>query len=362
MAKESFIQPRFTGPRFEENTLPLSAARDLAAYGELIVELARHLYLKKNPDRQRIPKGFAEGFHLHLERLDPGSARPLLALVMAGALFNPPAEEFSEARELVNKVVATPEGDKLPPEFPKDLYGYFNRLGRSLEAGECLELTPENPDNTSALTPAKRKRLALAIGATYEAEVDLVGQVFTLNTEKCEGQLRTGDNDRIGFAYDRLFLNELKEALGDQVLYAHISGVGVFDVNDRLKSIKEIARLEIVPHYALTTAIDELNDLQEGWLEGGGVPPGSKNLAVLSGKLVEHFPVGLRYPAVVPTEEGHVSLEWIKPAARVELEVNFSGQQLELYATDLKQDRFVEESFGWDEWPEAFQKVITLLG
>jgi hypothetical protein len=362
MAKEFFIQPRFTGPRFEENTLPLSAARDLVAYAELIEDLARHLYLVKNPDRRRIPKGFAEGFHLHLQRLDPGSAKPLLALVMAGTLFNPPAVEFSEARELVNKVVATQEGDKLPPEFPKELYLYFNRLGRSLEAGESLELTPENPANTSALTPAKRKRLALSIGATYEAEIDLVGQVFTLNTEKCEGQLRTGENDRIGFCYDKLFLKELKEALGDQVLYAHICGVGIFDVNDRLKSIKEIAQLEIVPHYALTTAVDELNDLEEGWLEGNGVPPGTSNLAELSAKLVEHFPVNLHYPAVVPTEEGHVSLEWIRPAARVELEVNFTDQQLELYATDLSQDSFCEETYGWEEWPEAFQKVITLLG
>ena len=67
MAKEPFIQPKFVGPRFDENTLPLSAAKDLVAYEELVVELAKHLYLTKNRDRQRVPKGFADGFHLHLE-------------------------------------------------------------------------------------------------------------------------------------------------------------------------------------------------------------------------------------------------------------------------------------------------------
>ena len=46
-----FIQPRFVGPRFDEHTLPLSAAKDLAAYEELIVELAKHLYLTKHDDR-----------------------------------------------------------------------------------------------------------------------------------------------------------------------------------------------------------------------------------------------------------------------------------------------------------------------
>lgn len=76
----------------------------------------------------------------------------------------------------------------------------------------------------------------------------------------------------------------------------------------------------------------------------------------------KHFPVGLKYPAVVPTEEGNISLEWIKPTTRVELEVNFSDNQLELYATDLNRDTFVEQSFGWDEWPNAFKKISSLLG
>jgi hypothetical protein len=362
MSKEPFIQPRFVGPRFDEHTLPLSAAKDLAAYEELVVELAKHLYLNKNSDRQRVPKGFADGFHLHLQRVDEGSAKPLLALVMVDALVNPLPVEFSEAKTLINEVIATGEAEKLPVSFPKELYSYFNRIGRSLEAGERLEWTPDNTDNPSALTPAKRKRLALAVGATYEAEVDTVGQVFNLNTDRSEGQLRTGENDRISFEYDPPFLAELKEALGNRILYAHIQGVGVFDVNDRLKSIKEIDQLEIVPHYALTTAIDDLSNLKDGWLEGRGVAPSGLDLLKLSEDLVESFPPRIDYPAIVPTEEGNVSLEWIKPAARVELEVNFAENRLELYATDIDADTFVDETFKMEDWAGAFARIALLLG
>lgn len=362
MAKEPFIQPRFVGPRFDESTLPLSAAKDLVAYEELIAELAKHLYLAKNTDRQRVPKGFADGFHLHLEKVDPGSAKPLLALVMAGSLVNPLPVEFAEAKALVNEVIDTGEADKLPAAFPKELYSYFNRIGRSLEPGERLEWTPDNAANPSALTPAKRKRLALAVGATYEAEVDIVGQVFTLNTEKTEGQLRTGDNEKVSFEFDQSFLGELKEALGDRILYAHIQGVGVFDMNDKLKSIKEIEYLDIVPHYALSAAIDDLNNLKDGWLEGRGIAPQRLNLERLSEDLVDVFPPRIQYPAVVPTEEGNVSLEWIKPAARVELEVNFSEKRLELYATDIEADTFVEESFALEDWAGAFGRITSLLG
>lgn len=361
MAKEPFIQPRFVGPRFDEHTLPLSAAKDLAAYEELVVELAKHLFLTKNQERKRVPKGFADGFHLHLQKVDGGSASPLLALVMTGTLVNPLPPEFSEAKELINQVIATGEGDKLPVQFPKELYAYFNRIGRSLEADERLEWTPESPENPSALTPAKRKRLALAVGATYEAEVDIVGQIFSLNTEKGEGQFRTGENEKVHFEYDQPFLSALKDALGNRILYAHIRGVGVHDVNDRLKSISEIEHLEIVPHYALTSAIDELSHLKDGWLEGRGKAPEGMYLFLLSEALVEFFPPGIDYPAVVPTEDGTVSLEWIRPDSRIELEVNFKEDRLEIYATDIGTDTFVEESFDSKDWAGAFSRITSLL-
>ena len=362
MAKEPFIQPRFVGPRFDEHTLPLSAAKDLAAYEELVVELAKHLYLNKHGDRLRVPKGFADGFHLHLQRVDEGSAKPLLALVMAGALLNPLPPEFAEAKTLINEVIATGEKEKLPVAFPKELYSYFNRIGRSLEPGERLEWTPDNAANPSALTPAKRKRLALAVGATYEAEVDIVGQVFSLNTEKPGGQLRTGEGKIVSFDFDQPFLHELKEALGNRILYAHIQGVGVYDVYDRLKLIKEIEQVEVVPHYTLTSAIDDLNNLKDGWLEGRGKAPTGLDLFNLADDLVEAFPTGIDYPAVIPTEEGNVSLEWIKPSARVELEVNFAEARLEVYATDIESDTFVEESFEKTDWAGAFAKITSLLG
>jgi hypothetical protein len=85
MTQEPFIQPRFVGPRFEGHTLPLSAAKDLSAYEELVLELAKHLFRQKNQDRVRLPKNFASGFSLHIERIDDGSAKPaLVAMMLAG--------------------------------------------------------------------------------------------------------------------------------------------------------------------------------------------------------------------------------------------------------------------------------------
>jgi len=67
---QPFLQTKFDGARFDQHTLPIEVARDLAAYESLVIDLARYLYLRDNPGRQRVPRGFDAEFHLHLQRVD----------------------------------------------------------------------------------------------------------------------------------------------------------------------------------------------------------------------------------------------------------------------------------------------------
>ena len=362
MTQEPFIQPRFVGPRFEGHTLPLSAAKDLAAYEELVLELAKHLFRQKNQDRVRLPKGFANGFSLHIQRIDDGSAKPaLVAMMLAGQLFSTLPAEITEAKDLINSVIATEAGQPFPAAFPKDHYSYFNRIGRSLEEGEFIEWLPDSPTNKTVLTPTKRKRLVLAHRETYQAEVNVVGSVEELDAKKKTGTLRTLDNEPVTFVFDDPFFSDLKDALGNPVLHARVRGVGVFDVNDRLGSITEIEQLECLPHYRLVSGIDKLSALADGWLEGRGVAPKPDDLTWLGNEMAKSFPESLAYPSVAPSEEGNVILEWILPHARIELEVNFADKKLELYASNITPDGFVEESFGIDQWQQAFEQVEGLL-
>lgn len=361
MFKEPFIQPRFVGPRFEAHTLPLSAARDLAAYEDLVLELAKHLFREKQQDKVRLPKGFANNFSLHIESIDEGSAKPaLVAMMLGGAqLFSNFPIEITEAKDLINAVIATPDGRLFPSEFPKDFYSYFNRIGRSLKDGEQIEWTPDLTEKT-VLTPTKRIRLARAHRETYEAEADVVGLVEELDAKKKTGILRVQGN-AISFVFDDPFFIDLKNALGNSAINARVKGIGIFDVNDRLGSIIEIDQLECMPHYGLVSKIDALASLSDGWLEGNGIAPTSDNLNWLSNEVAKNFPESLEYPSVAPSEDGHVILEWIRPQARIELEVNFSDQKLELYATNLTTNQFLEESFNRTQWNEAFDQVERLL-
>ena len=73
------------------------------------------------------------------------------------------------------------------------------------------------------------------------------------------------------------------------------------------------------------------------------------------------LPPGIACPIEVSDDDGNVILEWIKPAARIELEVNGRENRLELYATNIETGVFVEESFKAADLADAFQRVSELL-
>ncbi len=307
------------------------------------------------------PKGFANGFSLHIERIDDGSAMPALVARIPGMLPETLPPEITAAKDLINSVIATEAGQSFPTNFPRDLYSYFNRIGRSLEEGDQIEWLPDSPTNKTVLTPTKRKRLVLANRETYEAEITVLGFVEELNSKSKTGTLRTDEHGPIPFNYDDPFFADLRMSLGSKTTTVRVKGVGVFDGNDQLGSVTEIEQLETLPHYALVVAIDALADLPAGWLEGHGAAPSPERLNWLSNEVTRAFPESVAYPSVVPTEEGHVIFEWIRPHSRIELEFNFSKSQIELYATNLNTKDFKEQSFGTGQWSEAFAVVQQLI-
>jgi hypothetical protein len=284
--KTEFSKPRFTGERFEEHTLPVDVARDLAAYETLIIELAKHLYLKDHPSRQRVPKGFSTNFRLDIERIDEGSAKPVLALVMAGALALQDGEQdyFEKARDLVAACVAAPDA-ALPENFPKELLGHFNQLGRSLRDDETMELPLRDKRDAAKLTPEKRKRLVLAADQVYERELSLLGYIEALDFFKSPAtfRLRLTDGGQAIVPMPDSFHNNARVYSGYQRHQISVRGVGAFDSWDRLQKVIFVESLDVIKNYAIATRMDEISQLEDGWFEGGGVAPDAEKLTYVFG-------------------------------------------------------------------------------
>lgn len=308
--KTDFAQPRFTGARFDEHTLPVDVARDLAAYETLIVELARRLYLDDHPERQRVPKGFASNFHLDIQRIDDGSARPMLVLVLSGALALVGGERgyFERARDLVSECIAAPT-NALPGTFPRELLSHFNQLGRSLRDDETLEL-PRDGAASAVLTQDKRKRLVLAADQVYEKETDLVGFIAEVDFERITFRLRLPDGGQVAVPMPESFHNKAREFGGKPRHQVAFKGVAAYDSWDRLQRVVSVESLDIIKNHAMAARLDELSQLQPGWFEGLGAAFEAEKFVAFADKLVEDYPDRLMLPSVVPTQEGNLLLEW----------------------------------------------------
>lgn len=311
--KTEFIQPRFDGRRFEEHTLPIEVARDLAAYETLVIELAKHLYLEAHSDRQRVPKGFSADFHLHLERIDDGCARPLLSVVVANDLGLPGgfSTYFERARDLISDCIAAPDG-QLPAMFPRALLAHFNQVGRSLHSDETLEL-PRAGAAPAVLTPERRKRLVLAAEGVYEREVELIGAISEADWEKSSFRLRLGNGAQITVAMPQNFHSEARQFGGRPRHQVTLKGIAAFDSSDALQKVVTVESLEVQKNYDLVKRFDELGELQNGWLDGDGSALDPDQLALISEKFANLFPERVPLPVIVATPSGNILFEWELP-------------------------------------------------
>jgi hypothetical protein len=144
-------------------------------------------------------------------------------------------------------------------------------------------------------------------------------------------------------------------------MHVRIRGIGSFDGNNCLNCISDIEEIDLLPHWSLVSSVERLASLQAGWLDGYGALFPIESMSQIAQDLAQAFPAGLEYPAVVPTGDGNISFEWIRPESRLELEVNINEQKLELYATNVGGIDFIAELFEMDAWHQALERVTQLL-
>jgi hypothetical protein len=363
MNKRPFVQPRFDGDRFVEHTLPVEVVSDLVAYESLIVDLAKYLYLQDNPERQRVPKGFEGGFQLHIEKIEDGSSRPLLAMVMAGAIAmnSPNADYFERARDLVAESIGAPEG-KLPEGFPPQFLTYFNQVGRSLRDGEKMELARTEGD-PAVLTPERRKKLVLATEAVYEKEVDATGFIVETHFEKRSFHLRPSDGSRlIAVDMPERLVPDVRKLGGRERVQVTIKGIGTYDAWDKLQRIVRIDSFQIQPSEELSITFESLTALADGWLNGKGLAPDKVRLAEVLRMMIEHYPDQIPLPNIAPMSEGTLLFEW-RVSGDPSVDVDLNSQSGVFHAfrqdgTEIEQQFPLGSHVDWARFASFLLKTI----
>jgi hypothetical protein len=85
------------------------------------------------------------------------------------------------------------------------------------------------------------------------------------------------------------------------------------DIMAELPKLSAQDRAKIQGRLWLAAKFDELGALEDGWHDGGGVAFDAERLSFVAARMVGHFPEKLPLPAVVPTPDGNLLLEWSTP-------------------------------------------------
>jgi len=145
-----------------------------------------------------------------------------------------PADEFTEARDLIeDAVAAVAAGEPLPDSFPTEALVLFNRFGQTLRPDEAIELRGRNADHGPAYTSELRRKLVLQKSQTVLEEVHDIGWVAEIdaNHMRCLIRLQGGPPGPVQAPLEELTFEPLKRAMtpGGSGPPVRISAIGVYD-------------------------------------------------------------------------------------------------------------------------------------
>jgi hypothetical protein len=204
------------------------------------------------------------------------------------------------------------------------------------------------------LTPERRKQLVLAADKVYEREIELSGTIGEADWEKSTFRLRLPDSSSAIIPMPRSFHSQASKFGGRNRYQVTVKGVGTFDSWDKLQKVISVESLEIQPDYQLSARFDALLAMADGWLDGKGIAPDKARLAAVAEKMIGHYPESLPLPAIAPTPEGNLVLEWDVPGdPSVDLHLDSMRAAFHAFqpdATEIEQEIPLTNEASWNEF------------
>jgi len=358
MSKSPFVTLIFRGHRFDQAAMPLEALPELAAYRELVVAVAKALYQAEHRDRQRLPKGFEAGFRLVLDRVDSGSAVPVVSRVVdrpgTGVLFPGGASDwFDVARDLVQRAIdAAGKGEPPPNELSKEILARFNAFGRTLGDDESIVVAPPGSRQGAVYDRFVRRRLVLQAQAKYEDEVNLLGEVRAADKDAEGFALRTADGRKLEVHTPPLFFPLALRSLGESAL-VRVRGTGLFDADGVLQKVTMATDVSLAEEgeeqtrpgcpTPVETQVESLQALPAGWYDESSpaYEPASLHwLAKLLTGLLDGFQ--LPRPYIYPTPEGLARAEWSASGWEVVTSFDLGARSADVIAARTGSDELHE--------------------
>jgi hypothetical protein len=371
--KIEIYTPCYEGSRFEEHRFPLDLVDDLLMLRNMTIEMAKAIYLEKNPGRQRVPRNFTNGISIELESIEPGSTIPKLVLItaMSGLFPKENTEYFTEAPNRIKNAI---EAAHLNQEFrdivPNTVLSYFNQLGSNLKDDERIIFGDKNHSN-AVLDKESRKRLVLAASKAneYNAPFELRGLITALDKERKTFEIQLVNGSKIKGEYALDMLEVLQSALvemesGRKVL---IKGVGTFNATDKLMKIDTLDETLSLDFLDVPARLEELTQLTQGWFDGEqGEPIDKEGAKWLAEKFDQYYDSeNLPLPATFPTTEGNIQFEWSVNNHEVSVAIDLTSKLADFYSLNIQNQNEIAESLDLKDdaaWVRLNQLIKEIHG
>lgn len=321
------------GPRFSARGVPVEALAEIVAYREIVVDVARQLFLRDHPDRERSLRNLDKKLDLRLLEVNEGSADLLITRATASDQITdnegkPIADLLDESRDLITAAISSVAASfELPPKFPRKSLPKFRALGRSLSAGDTLRIGAVSGATATYTERTRARFLDLIADNSRPARQEISGRIVELDPEKAIFHLRTSEDYRVQASYvlDDVSIPSswLVDESGDGPLVSVIGSALVSDDGEIQKFIS-VERVRPAGLDNLLASVERLSTLAPGWMDGAGVavlPEAIEFAQDVLGKL-PNVPSGV---APAPLPDGGIRLEWTRDASDYVVEIEADG-------------------------------------
>ena len=378
MENKIFISPRLDGPRFLDHTLPVNILEDFTALEELLIEVAKDIYLEENKNRTRTPKGFSDGIYLKLLNIGEGSSIAIFAIASSIILNSSPLAAnnnnfiyFEKAKHKIISIIESVNSDEHSSSIEHKYLSYFNGIGKNLIETESIDFGYNFETKTASkaiLNKSTRKKLLLSREqkVEYTDNIKLFALISAIDKKNNTFSLETDYGKFICLLNDIIKETVFTAFDGyDNKTFVSLKGVGLYNGDEKLSKIEKVEYLDILDPLDVSLRIHYLLKLENNWYNGQGKSLNKTQLNSFGDLFNSYFDNKLQLPAIFPKPDGNIQLEWKKEDKNIIISIELNTLKSDFfYYNDIKDsEEFntvldLDKQENWDVLNKLIEKYI----
>ena len=249
-----FKEIRFTGGRFDTATglLDVDVVGELQYYRKLVVTIAAEQWRVKNPERERLPRGFSEDFRLGFGEIGQGSCVIPLERVSQESLIDAD-DNFDQAAITIDEtLIAIVDNKPFPDGLTISALPMFRGWCRTLRPEESLVLGRAHEQSPIFNNVIRQKIIdRMPHHESYIDDLSLSGEVRAADLGDLVGgsfRIRTEEGNTLQGIFTRDQEYSITEALHNHSgVRLQLRGLAKFDFSGEAQRILQVDYLEVSP-------------------------------------------------------------------------------------------------------------------